>query len=240
MFTTSPCPPNPLKGEQQIHPPLGGLGGTGHLELNYDVVLASKSPRRQQLLRDLGIDFRVEVIEGIQEDYPASMPADEVAQFLAIQKANNYCAAKCPPNPLKGEQQIHPPLGGLGGTLLITADTIVVLDGKVLGKPADAAEAHQMLRNLSGKVHHVITGVCVTTFECQESFADVTEVEFAELTDDEIDYYIEHYRPMDKAGAYGIQEWIGYMGVKRINGCFYNVMGLPVPRLYALLKSFVP
>lgn len=188
------------------------------LELKYDVVLASKSPRRQQLLRDLGINFRVEVIEGIQESYPATMPADEVAQFLAIQKAKPYR--------LKDNE------------LLITADTIVVLDGKVLGKPADAAEAHQMLRNLSGKVHHVITGVCVTTKERQESFADVTEVEFAELTDEEIDYYIEHYRPMDKAGAYGIQEWIGYMGVKRINGCFYNVMGLPVPRLYALLKSF--
>ena len=188
------------------------------LELKYDVVLASKSPRRQQLLRDLGINFRVEVIEGIQESYPATMPADEVAQFLAIQKAKPYR--------LKDNE------------LLITADTIVVLDGEVLGKPADAAEAHQMLRNLSGKVHHVITGVCVTTKERQESFADVTEVEFAELTDEEIDYYIEHYRPMDKAGAYGIQEWIGDMGVKRINGCFYNVMGLPVPRLYALLKSF--
>lgn len=182
----------------------------------YDVVLASKSPRRQQLLRDLGINFRVELIEGIQEDYPATMPAEEVAQFLAIQKAKPY--------------QLN------DNELLITADTIVVLDGEVLGKPADAAEAHQMLRALSGRVHHVITGVCVTTIERQEAFADVTEVEFAELTDDEIDYYIEHYRPMDKAGAYGIQEWIGYMGVKRINGCFYNVMGLPVARLYALLK----
>ena len=240
------CPPNPLKGE---HPPLGGLGETGHLELNYDVVLASKSPRRQQLLRDLGINFRVEVIEGIQEDYPASMPAGEVAQFLAIQKANNYFRfSSVPPSPPEGGCTDSSPLRELGGLglegaskaplLLITADTIVVLDGEVLGKPADAAEAHQMLRNLSGKVHHVITGVCVTTFERQESFADVTEVEFAELTDDEINYYIEHYRPMDKAGAYGIQEWIGYMGVKRINGCFYNVMGLPVPRLYALLKSF--
>jgi septum formation protein len=183
----------------------------------YDVVLASKSPRRQQLLRDLGIEFRVELIEGIQESYPDTMPADEVAQFLAVQKAKPYI--------LKNNE------------LLITADTIVVLDGKVLGKPADAAEAHRMLRALSGKGHHVITGVCVTTPTSQQSFADVTEVEFAELTDEEIDYYIEHYRPMDKAGAYGIQEWIGYMGVKRINGCFYNVMGLPVPRLYALLKS---
>ena len=185
--------------------------------LNYDIVLASKSPRRQQLLRDLGINFRVEVIEGIQEDYPADMPADEVAQFLAVQKARPYT--------LRDNE------------LLITADTIVVLDGKVLGKPADEAEAHAMLRALSGRTHHVITGVCVTTATEQRSFADVTEVEFAALTDEEIDYYIEHYRPMDKAGAYGIQEWIGYMGVKRINGCFYNVMGLPAPRLYALLKS---
>ena len=185
---------------------------------HYDVVLASKSPRRQQLLRDLGVDFRVEVIEGIQENYPDTMPADEVAQFLAIQKAKPYRLME--------------------NELLITADTIVVLDGKVLGKPADAHEAHHMLRALSGRVHHVITGVCVTTAERQESFADVTEVEFSELTDEEIDYYIEHYHPMDKAGAYGIQEWIGCMGVKRINGCFYNVMGLPVPRLYALLKTF--
>lgn len=183
----------------------------------YDVVLASKSPRRQQLLRDLGINFRVEVIEGIQEDYPKTMPADEVAQFLAIQKSKPYRLQD--------------------NELLITADTIVVLDGHVLGKPADAEEAHRMLRSLSGRVHHVITGVCVTTADSQHSFADVTEVEFAPLTDDEIDYYIEHYRPMDKAGAYGIQEWIGHMGIKRINGCFYNVMGLPVPRLYALLKQ---
>ena len=185
---------------------------------NYDVVLASKSPRRQQLLRDLGINFRAELIEGIQEEYPESMPADEVAQFLAIQKAKPYR--------LKDNE------------LLITADTIVVLNGQVLGKPVDAVQAHAMLRALSGKVHHVITGVCVTTANQQQSFADVTEVEFACLTDDEIDHYIEHYHPMDKAGAYGIQEWIGYVGVKRINGCFYNVMGLPVPRLYALLKTF--
>lgn len=184
---------------------------------DYDIVLGSHSPRRQQLLSDLGIKFRVEVIEGIAEDYPADMPADDVAQFLAIQKAKPYRLS--------------------GNEMLITADTIVVLDGQVLGKPADAAEAHAMLRGLSGKTHHVITGVCVTTPTGQQAFADTTEVEFVDLTDDEIDYYVEHYRPLDKAGAYGIQEWIGYMGVKGINGCFYNVMGLPVPRLYALLKS---
>ena len=113
----------------------------------------------------------------------------------------------------------------------------MVLDGHVLGKPADETEAHHMLRSLSGKVHHVVTGVCVTTRDRQLAFADTTQVEFAQLTDDEIDYYISHYHPLDKAGAYGIQEWIGYMGVKRIDGCFYNVMGLPVPRLYALLKT---
>lgn len=183
----------------------------------YDVVLASKSPRRQQLLSQLGIKFRVELIEGIQENYPADMVADDVAQFLAIQKAKPY-------NLRENE-------------LLITADTIVVLDGHVLGKPIDEADAHRMLRALSGKVHHVVTGVCVTTCHSQQAFADTTQVEFAQLTDDEIDHYIQHDRPMDKAGAYGIQEWIGHIGVKRIDGCFYNVMGLPVPRLYALLKT---
>lgn len=183
----------------------------------YDVVLASKSPRRQQLLSELGVKFRVELIEGIQENYPADMPADDVAQFLARQKVKPYALRQ--------------------NELLITADTIVVLDGHVLGKPADETEAHHMLRSLSGKVHHVVTGVCVTTRDRQLAFADTTQVEFAQLTDDEIDYYISHYHPLDKAGAYGIQEWIGYMGVKRIDGCFYNVMGLPVPRLYALLKT---
>lgn len=183
----------------------------------YDVVLASKSPRRQQLLSELGIKFRVEVIEGIKEDYPADMPADEVAQFLAMQKADPYHLRQ--------------------NELLITADTIVVLDDHVLGKPADEAQAHSMLRALSGRVHHVVTGVCVSFCNEAFAFADTTEVEFARLSDAEIDHYIRHYRPMDKAGAYGIQEWIGYIGVKRINGCFYNVMGLPVPRLYELLKT---
>ena len=122
--------------------------------------------------------------------------------------------------------------------LLITADTIVVLDDEVLGKPADEADAHRMLRALSGRAHRVISGVCVTTSERCESFSDTSIVHFAELTDDEIDYYIEHYRPLDKAGAYGIQEWIGNIGISGINGDFYNVMGLPTRKLYQLLKTF--
>lgn len=183
----------------------------------YDVVLASNSPRRQQLLRELGVDFRVEVIKDIDECFPKDLPVGRVSQYLAELKSSAYQLKQ--------------------GELLITADTIVVMDDQVLGKPSDSQQAHVMLRNLSGKTHRVITGVCVSTDCGRQSFADVTEVEFAELADEEIDYYINNYRPLDKAGAYGIQEWIGYVGVKRINGCFYNVMGLPVPRLYALLKT---
>lgn len=183
----------------------------------YDVILASQSPRRQQLLREMDVNFRVEHIEGVNEEYPVNMPAEEVARYLAMRKADPFYVQE--------------------NELLITADTIVVLDDQVLGKPADAAEARTMLRSLSGRTHRVITGVCVGILEEMCAFHDVTEVEFAPLTDDEIDYYIEHYHPMDKAGAYGIQDWIGLIGIKRINGCFYNVMGLPVPRLYALLKT---
>ncbi len=122
--------------------------------------------------------------------------------------------------------------------MLITADTVVVLDEAVLGKPTGYEDAHRMLRALSGRAHRVISGVCVTTTERAESFADTSIVHFAELTDDEIDYYIKHYRPLDKAGAYGIQEWIGNIGISGINGDFYNVMGLPTRKLYQLLKTF--
>ena len=122
--------------------------------------------------------------------------------------------------------------------LLITADTVVVLDEQVLGKPEGEADAHRMLRALSGRAHRVISGVCVTTLERTESFSDTSIVHFADLTDEEIDYYIEHYRPLDKAGAYGIQEWIGNIGITGISGDFYNVMGLPTRKLYQLLKTF--
>ena len=184
----------------------------------YDVVLGSNSPRRRELLNDMGVKFRVEVIKGIDESYPASLPVVEIPVFLARIKAEGH--------PLKENE------------LLITADTVVVLDETVLGKPMGEADAHSMLRALSGRAHRVISGVCVTTADRTESFADTSIVNFAHLTDDEIDYYIKHYRPLDKAGAYGIQEWIGNIGITGINGDFYNVMGLPTRKLYQLLKTF--
>jgi len=184
----------------------------------YDVVLGSNSPRRRELLGDMGVTFRVEAIKGIDESYPANLPVEEIPVYLARIKADGH--------PLQPNE------------LLITADTVVVLDETVLGKPASEAEAHHMLRALSGRAHRVISGVCVTTVDRCESFADTSIVHFADLTDDEIDYYIKHYRPLDKAGAYGIQEWVGNIGISGINGDFYNVMGLPTRKLYQLLKTF--
>ena len=182
----------------------------------YDVVLASNSPRRRELLSELGVDFRVETLPGIDETPPPGLPAMQVAEYVSKVKAKAYALA---PN-----------------ELLITADTVVILGDEVLGKPHDAEQARTMLRHLSGQVHHVVTGVSVTTSQGMQSFSAVSAVEFDNLTDDEIDYYVTRYKPMDKAGAYGIQEWIGFIGVKGITGSFYNVMGLPVQRLYSLLK----
>ena len=184
----------------------------------YDVVRGSNSPRRRELLNDMGVTFRVESIKGIDENYPDSLPVEEIPVYLARIKADGH--------PLQADE------------LLITADTVVVLDEAVLGKPVDEADAHRMLRALSGRAHRVISGVCVTTMDRRESFADTSIVHFAELSNDEIDYYIERYRPLDKAGAYGIQEWIGNIGIAGIQGDFYNVMGLPTRKLYQLLKTF--
>lgn len=184
----------------------------------YDVVLGSNSPRRRELLNDMGVKFRVEAIKGIDETYPANLPVEDIPVYLARIKAEGH--------PLKPNE------------LLITADTVVVLDEAVLGKPTGEKDAHRMLRALSGRPHRVMSGVCVSTKERVESFADTSIVHFAELTDEEIDYYIEHYHPLDKAGAYGIQEWIGNIGISGINGDFYNVMGLPTRKLYQLLKTF--
>ena len=183
----------------------------------YDVVLASNSPRRRELLSELGVDFRVETLPGIDETPPPGLPAMQVAEYVSQVKAKAYTLA---PN-----------------ELLITADTVVILGDEVLGKPHDAEQARTMLRHLSGLVHLVVTGVSVTTSQGMQSFSAVSAVEFDNLTDDEIDYYVTRYKPMDKAGAYGIQEWIGFIGVKGITGSFYNVMGLPVQRLYSLLKT---
>lgn len=176
------------------------------------IVLASHSPRRQELLKGLGVDFSVNVINGIDESFPASMPKEEVAEHLAVKKREAYKV---------GEDE-----------LLITADTIVVVDDEILGKPKDADDARRMLHTISGRVHKVVTGVCLATTTESRSFSVTTEVKFRQLRDSEIDYYIERYKPFDKAGAYGIQEWIGYVGVEGIRGSYYNVMGFPVQRVY--------
>ena len=186
----------------------------------YEVLLASNSPRRRQLLADLGVSFTTVALPGIDESYPASTPALDVALVVAQAKARAYSSL------ITSNQ------------LIITADTVVICDGEVMGKPADEADARIMLRRLTGKTHHVVTGVTVSTASRTEAFKAVTEVDFAPLSDDEINFYVETYRPLDKAGAYGIQEWIGCAGISGIRGSFYNVMGLPLHRLYTVLASF--
>lgn len=185
----------------------------------YRIILASNSPRRKELLGGLGIDYEVKVLPGIDESYPDSLKGEEIPVYIASEKAAAYRAVM---------QE---------NDLIITADTIVYLDGEVLGKPCDAADAARMLRLLSGKTHQVITGVCITTQAFQKSFAAVTEVTFDTLSEEEIDYYVSKYAPMDKAGSYGIQEWIGFIGVTGMKGSYFNVMGLPVQRLYRELKG---
>lgn len=185
----------------------------------YQIILASNSPRRKELLSGLGINYEVRTLSGIEETYPETLKAEEIPLYIAREKAEAYRETMRPDE------------------LIITADTIVWLDGVVMGKPCDEEEARQMLRNLSGKTHQVITGVCLTAVGFQRSFSAVTEVTFAELSDEEIDYYIRTYQPMDKAGSYGVQEWIGFIGVQKISGSYFNVMGLPVQRLYTELKK---
>jgi len=185
-----------------------------------DIILASGSPRRKQLLDALGIKFRV-VIPDIYENYPPELERENIALYLAVKKAESV-------NKEKDNRQI-----------IIASDTIVCIDDSVLNKPAGREEAGQMLRRLSGKDHFVITAVCIASSKKKHSFYAETKVTFAELHDDDIDYYIDRYRPYDKAGSYGIQEWIGYIGIDRIEGSYFNVMGLPVQRLYAELKHFI-
>lgn len=185
----------------------------------YKVVLASNSPRRKQLLEQLGVNFTTRVLSGIDESYPLDLPVEEIAEYISQKKATAYC-----------EQMSE-------DELVITADTIVVCGNKVMGKPKDSEDACDMLRELSGKTHKVVTGVTITTKEKTISFSTVTEVDFAELAEAEIAYYVETYKPLDKAGAYGIQEWIGCVGVSGMKGSYYNVMGLPIFRLYQELKA---
>ena len=187
---------------------------------DYQLILASNSPRRKELLAGIDAKFETRVLPDLDESYPASLPHEEIAEYLARKKASAY-------RPGLREEE-----------LLITADTVVLLNGEVLGKPAGTEDAKQMLRRLSGQTHRVITGVCLTSTAKQVSFSDTAYVTFGELQEEEIDYYAETYQPMDKAGAYGVQEWIGYMGVERIKGSYYNVMGLPIFKVYRELKRF--
>lgn len=186
----------------------------------YEVLLASQSPRRRELLAELRIPFSVASIGMVDESYPDTMQSELVPEYLALKKAIAF-------RPNLSDQQ-----------LLITADTLVMLENKIYGKPKNAAEAKAMLRELSGNTHKVITGVCVMTNERQETFTSTTEVKFGDLSDKEIDYYVTNFQPLDKAGAYGIQEWIGCVAVEWINGSYYNVMGLPVNRLFKVLCKF--
>lgn len=192
---------------------------------DYQIILASNSPRRRELLGGLGIDFSVRVLEGIDESFPSDLQGEEIPLYISQSKAEAYL-------PSLAENE-----------LLITADTIVYVDledghHEVLGKPRDAADAAAMLRMLSGRKHRVITGVCVASQQRREVFAATTWVEFASLSDVEIDHYVSTFQPFDKAGAYGIQEWIGYIGVTGLEGSYFNVVGLPVQRLYQVLKRW--
>lgn len=186
----------------------------------YNVILASNSPRRRELLSQLGLEFTVKTLSGIDESYPSELEGEAVALYIVGKKVDAYRATMA------------------ADELIITADTIVCVDGEVLGKPVDADDARRMLRKLSGKTHDVITAVGITTATQSHRFAVTTQVKFAALTDEIIDYYITNYRPFDKAGAYGIQEWIGYVGVESVMGSFFNVIGLPVQRLFTELQKF--
>lgn len=184
-----------------------------HLQ-KYHIILASNSPRRKELLAGLEIAYEVRALPDVDESYPPRLQGADIPLYISQSKANAY----------RPMLQPH--------ELMITADTIVWLDGQVMGKPATRDEAIAMLTALSGQTHDVFTGVTLTTVEWQRSFASQTRVRFAPLSAEEIAHYVDNYRPMDKAGAYGVQEWIGYIGVEHMEGSYFNVMGLPVQRLY--------
>jgi septum formation protein len=186
----------------------------------YRLILASNSPRRNELLGGLGLPYQVIVLKDVDESYPPDLQGSDVARCIALKKAEAY------------RNHMEP------GDLVITADTVVCLGDEVFGKPTDRADAVRMLHALSGTSHFVHTGVCLTSSEHQVDFTVSTEVFFSELSDEEVAHYVDHYRPFDKAGAYGVQEWIGFVGVERIEGSYFNVMGLPVHRLYIELKRF--
>jgi septum formation protein len=184
------------------------------------IILASRSPRRRYLLKQLGLEF-TEISAEIDESFPENMTPDEIAIYLAEKKADHF------------EELIEDPKN-----IVITADTLVLINGRILGKPEGREGAIKMLETLSGEMHQVVTGICVRSRDKSRSFTSWTDVYFKELSDEEINFYIGHYQPYDKAGAYGIQEWIGYIGITRIEGSYFNVMGLPVQKLYEELSRF--
>ena len=186
----------------------------------YHIILASNSPRRKELLAGLDLEFEVRVLQDIDESYPNYLPTQKLAEFISKKKADAYLTTIA------------------DNELVITADTVVILGNEVMGKPHDEADAKRMLGELSGQTHQVATGVTLSTKERQISFSVVTDVTFKPLSADEINYYVQTYHPMDKAGSYGIQEWIGYIGVTALKGSYFNVMGLPVQRIYEALKNF--
>ena len=186
---------------------------------NYRIVLASQSPRRKELLAGLGLEYETRVLPDVDESFPPELIGGDIPMYIAREKAEAY----------------RPSLSA--DELLITADTIVWLGGTVLGKPVDRDDALRMLGLLSGRTHEVYTGVCLTTIRWQHTFTARTEVRFCPLDEEEITWYVDRYRPFDKAGAYGVQEWVGYVGVEHIAGSYFNIMGLPVQRLYRELKK---
>lgn len=186
----------------------------------YEIVLASNSPRRKELLQRMGVNFKVRTLFGIDESYPDSLRGEDIACYISRNKAKAYQSSMAP------------------NELLITADTIVYVDGEVMGKPKNAEQAKEMLHKLSGKTHQVITGVTIVTAKRTENFGVTSQAKFTNITDEEINFYVDNYLPFDKAGAYGIQEWIGIVAVEEIKGSYFNVVGLPVQRLYQKLKTF--
>ena len=186
----------------------------------YNIVLASKSPRRQELLKGIGVDFTI-LTKEVDESYPSRLPSIDVAPFLSLKKAKAFEDAELPEN-----------------YMVITADTVVIVENEILGKPKDREDAFRMIKLLSGKAHKVVTGVTVHTKEKTKTFSVTSKVTFETLDNQEIEYYIDNFKPYDKAGAYGVQEWIGYCGVSYVEGSYFNVMGLPTQKLYKVLKEF--
>ena len=186
----------------------------------YNIILASKSPRRQELLKGIGLPFSI-LTKEVDESYSSEMPVFDVAPFLSYKKAKSFEDKELPEN-----------------YMVITADTVVIVGDKILGKPKDFEDACNMLRLISGKKHSVVTGVTVHTKEKTKTFSVTSKVSFEVLDEEEINYYVNTYKPFDKAGSYGIQEWIGYVGVNSVEGSYFNVMGLPTQKLYQILKRF--